>query len=181
MRVFIAAGLPKEICDEIGKIINELKKQKFSVRWASAEAYHVTLHFLGEQDEEGIELIKDILAKVVPKYKQAKVKLGKLNYFPSAQAPRVIHLELLEEGSELMNLQKELGKELIKNRFETDKRKWIPHITLGRAKGAVSRDKWKDIRVPEASFLINKVEFMESKLTPEGAKYSLLSEYQLAL
>ncbi len=179
-RVFIALSLPKEICEKIGDIIKELSRQKFPVRWVGYEGCHITVHFLGDQDERAIENIKDILLRIVPKYRQTTARLDKLDYFPSEREPRVIHLSLLEDRNELINLQKELGEELKKNGFRIDERKWQPHITLGRAKGTINAAKWEDVAIHKMTFAINKVELIESKLTPDGTKYSILIENSFA-
>ncbi len=173
-RVFIALSLPKEICEKIGNIIKELSQQKLPVRWVRHESCHATLHFLGEQSEEAIEEVKNILLKIVPKYKRPSARLDKLDYFPSVREPRIIHLALKDEGNALEDLQKELGEELKKNGFEVEKRKWIAHVTLGRAKGIIDTNKWKDAKIPNQPFAISKVELMESRLAPEGARYFVL-------
>jgi 2'-5' RNA ligase len=67
--------------------------------------------------------------------------------------------------------------------FETDDRKFIPHLTLGRVKkGRVDRKTVKNFlnqKVEPLNFEINRVNLFESKLTPQGARHNIIYNEEL--
>jgi len=180
-RVFIAINLPPEVKNELEKLIFSLAKEyhKLPIKWVEKNNLHLTLHFLGSQDQGRIEQISEVLNEWVAQFPVLDLKLGQLGVFPYLDRPRVIYLELKErKGEALKSLQKNLGEELEKLDIDVDHRPWRPHVTLARIKALVK------IELPEVNFnnlefKVDKVDLMESDLQPQGPNYKVLKEFGL--
>lgn len=55
MRTFIAIELPKNIRDSLTRLQEELKKSGADLNWAAPDNIHLTLKFLGEEEEICLE------------------------------------------------------------------------------------------------------------------------------
>lgn len=55
MRTFIAIELPKNIRDSLEKLQEQLKKSEADVKWVAPDNMHLTLKFLGEEEEICLE------------------------------------------------------------------------------------------------------------------------------
>ncbi|TAL20307.1 RNA 2',3'-cyclic phosphodiesterase [Patescibacteria group bacterium] len=182
-RVFLAFPVPLAVRRYLAGIAEELERRCAPdevVRWVGEDGLHVTTHFLGEQEEQGILSIKKSCEELVGKYAAVTVTLTAIDAFPSADLPRVIIVPLCEDdGFVLRRLQNALGKNLEQSGIDVDHRLWTPHITLGRVKTAIEGRKLK-IPVEPRSFNIEQLELIESRLTDDGALYTPLAVYKLS-
>ena len=51
MRLFVAIALPPEAASELDEVVAPLRPSWPELRWTGVDAWHLTLAFLGEQDE----------------------------------------------------------------------------------------------------------------------------------
>ncbi|MFN3301776.1 MAG: RNA 2',3'-cyclic phosphodiesterase [Patescibacteria group bacterium] len=186
IRSFIAINLPNEIKKEIGLLIEKLKKKNKNkpIKWVSDEGLHITLHFLGSQEEIVLEKVDKIIERKIKELHLGqnilKLSLTVIDAFPNLLRPRVIFIGCQEEGNRnlVKKLQKEIGKELEKLGIEIEKRDWIPHITLARVKIPTKIDILNE-QLSNLSFEVKSIDLMKSELTPQGAKYSILKSLKL--
>ncbi|RLE06849.1 RNA 2',3'-cyclic phosphodiesterase, partial [Candidatus Aerophobetes bacterium] len=64
MRVFIAIELPESVKEEIARIQEKLKKTRDKIKWVDPALIHLTLKFLGEINEKGLEKVIGAMEKV---------------------------------------------------------------------------------------------------------------------
>lgn len=179
-RIFIAINLPKEVKDELSRVLASLKNdlKRAPIKWTAADKIHITLHFLGNLADKQVEEVGDILAKIAPKYGKFKIKLGQIGFFPHRFSPRVVFVDT-ECPDEIGCLQAEIGKELENLGYQTDSRPWHPHLTLGRINGSVHAETFEKQEIEPIEFGANSIELMESELKPDGAEYSILKSFAL--
>jgi 2'-5' RNA ligase len=77
-----------------------------------------------------------------------------------------------------------MENELHKIRFPKEKRKYHPHLTLGRVKGPQNLQTVMETlsQYKEAEFgkmTVNKMTLFKSTLKPTGAEYTIISEFYL--
>ena len=178
MRLFIAISLNSEIQRELSNLQKSLVSSK-GIRWVKPQNIHLTLNFLGEVDEQRISLIKEAIQRATRGVSPFSLSFGGLGAFPNLKAPRVIWVGLKSE-KEVVSLQQRLEKELSRIGFSPEKRKFQPHLTLGRVKFLENKKEFiKRMQELEQASLssklrVDKIELIESKLTPQGPIYSLL-------
>ncbi len=185
-RSFIAINLPEEIKKHLLVLLEELKKKNREplIKWVRPEGLHLTLHFLGYQEEGVLERVGECVGRKVRELHLGqnipKLFITELGAFPSFNRPRVLFIGCREEGDKnlIKKLQKELGEELEPLGIEVDKREWQMHITLARLKAPVKIQMVK-LNVQNLSFEVKSIDLMKSELTPFGARYSVLKSFKL--
>lgn len=177
IRSFIALSLPQEIKNYLTAIIQEFKKIAADVKWVKPENLHLTLKFLGEQEEKRIKKIKEILEVVAGQRKSYALELGGIGGFPKLEYPRVIWIGLSKGTQETLNLVQELEKEISKLGIPQEKKPFATHITLGRVRSALNREKLvaclKDFAIAKEklNFSAQEIVLYKSTLTAQGPIY----------
>lgn len=182
-RLFIAINLPVEIKQKLGAEVGELKelfiKAGLDIRFLSAENWHLTLTFLGYQDDADINLIINALQAVAPKFDMPVIEFEKIIYGPPDKPPRMIWLTGTKETSKsLAAIKDELEKELIDQgvRFQRESRLFNAHLTLARFE--LSKKSLPDIEKSFShEFGAKSLDLMESHLKRTGAEYEILSSF----
>ena len=130
MRLFIAIELPKNVKQEAERMLTELKNLSVEGRFVPVQNMHVTLAFLGETDN---------LAGAVRAMQRAaegircfSLHLGKYSCFDKGRE-KTSHITVKGDLTELNNLYYSLNAALYDEGFKTQGKRYVPHITLGRA------------------------------------------------
>lgn len=183
-RYFIAINFPQEIKRELNKVIKNLKQifPEHSIKWVEPGNLHITLHFLGNLEEEKINDIKKELEKIVKKYTPVTLQLKGVDTFPNKGYAKIIYIQAEEvsKGGILQQLVKEVGGILNQAGVEIDQRPWRPHSTLGRVKrGEKGLDLHKTVvDVNPLQFQIKHIDLMISELHSFGPVYSIDEKYE---
>lgn len=177
MRVFVAALITDSTKRDISDYINSIKGSISGVKWEKPEKLHITLKFLGTVESELSEKIVKELFGELKNTESFSLDFDELDVFPNMRKPRVLVLKLVN-SAEIQCLHKEVEKACSKYGFDTETRKFKPHITIGRIKG---RFKLSDI-AGEPVFeplKISKIAVVESRIDSEGSTYRNLAEFDL--
>ena len=188
-RLFLAINIPEDIKKKISK-----KKEVLESMIPGAipqENWHLTLVFLGYQEDEYILPIIKSMQEVVSGFLPPQINFNSISYAPPKGTPRMIWLNGDSESSKSLSLLKiALEDELIKNkvRFKLENREFNSHITLARFTTA-PENRVKGFRnisqkeLPEIGeefqnlnwfFVPESVDLVESHLSSSGAKYEIL-------
>jgi len=184
MRTFIAIELDKTIKDSVSALIQKLDTGGRNFRWIKPQGMHLTLKFLGEVSEDKITEVKSVLGSIAKDYSRFPLSLKETGTFPpAARVPRVVWIGI-EKNESLQNIQARVEKELHNIRFPKEKRKYHPHLTLGRIKGLQNIETVMETlnKYKEAEFggmTVSKITLFKSTLKPTGAEYTILSEFYL--
>ena len=179
LRCFIAISLPEELKAKISGIQEKLKSAGADVSWTRPEGMHLTLKFFGEIEDKRIPKIEKALDAVVDGIPTFTLSVSGMGTFPDMRRPRVIWIGLKEEGGNLLRLQRGVEEELKKTGFQSEDRRFTPHITLGRIRSNKNTDKLlrliEEGKVEElGSFDVSEVHLIKSELKPAGAEYTEL-------
>ena len=83
----------------------------------------------------------------------------------------------------LEQLQSGIDARMAATGFEREKRKFRPHLTIGRTKQfknlPLLLDKFQSYPFPSAELKVEQVQLMKSELKPAGAVYSVQKTYNL--
>ena len=92
IRAFIAVNLSPDVLDKIEQVALDLQKRMNTVpiRWVPTDNIHLTLKFLGNVSTANLEILKDILGKVVANHHECDISIGGIGVFPKPHNPRVI-------------------------------------------------------------------------------------------
>ncbi|MBT3606356.1 MAG: RNA 2',3'-cyclic phosphodiesterase [Candidatus Latescibacteria bacterium] len=175
-RTFIAFELPPVVKQQVRQVVKQLAFLDDLVRWSKPEGVHLTLQFLGDVSPELMPQIIKMVQKVAKETPPLSLCLSGLGGFASLNQARVIWLGVLGDVLGLCNLQSLLEAELTPFGLAPERRKYFPHITLGRARrNAVAVDVARVGPIPSVLFRADKVTVMKSTLGPDGAAYHPLA------
>jgi 2'-5' RNA ligase len=145
------------------------------------ENIHLTIKFLGDVSVSNLELLKKILDSEVSRHAPFDFTVGDMGAFPSMSRPRVIWTGV-EAPPELYALQRGVELEVSRLGYARDKRKFSPHLTLGRVSRNASTEDLRQIRDVlgncKIGYLgaarVRDVHLFQSELRPGGAVYTKL-------
>lgn len=184
-RLFIAIELPDDIIKKLEDLQEQIKKGcKAKVSWSNPENIHLTLKFLGNVKEDVIDKIKSCIENACSGMNQFMLEALGVGCFPNPNNPRVIWVGIKTYNNFLDSVYERLETGLNNIGFEKEKRRFQPHLTLGRIRHIdkdaglkTSVDKSKDFAIGE--FMVKSIILFKSELNPEGAVYTKLFEYNL--
>lgn len=184
IRAFISIEIHQEIKTKISAIQEKLKSVETPVSWVRLESIHLTLKFLGYMTEEQIPEIKKCMLISVEGITPFIINIRGCGVFPNLNYPKVIWLGLKDRTDSLSRLQQGLDNCLEKMDFEREKRKFTPHLTLGRVKSLKGKNQliravhlYKDTEVGKID--VDRINLIRSQLNPAGAIYTVLEEVRL--
>lgn len=145
-------------------------------RVMSSEALHATLAFLGWRPAGDVSVVAAAVEGALRPV--GELALGRALLLPP-RAPRVMAVELSDPSEELVSLQGAVSEALsLAGVYTPERRAYLPHVTIGRARERVRRD----APVPEVepvAFRPETVVVYRSLLHRSGARYEPLVRLQL--
>ncbi|MFI5323600.1 MAG: RNA 2',3'-cyclic phosphodiesterase, partial [Thermodesulfobacteriota bacterium] len=136
MRLFLAALLPEEVKARIDCYIRLVRPRCEGVKWENYDKLHVTLKFLGNVDDSMAARVSSAIGSVVHDYSPFETGVANLGGFPSLDNPRILIIALSENPG-LSSLQDRVEGVLEPLGFLREKRKFFPHVTIGRIKSRI--------------------------------------------
>jgi len=183
MRLFIAALIPDAVRDALHQAREQLQRAApdRALRWVAPENYHITLLFLGEQDETRIPAIIRAMEAARAGVPPFEIGIRGLGVFPNWNRPNVLWAGVSEGGQPLAQMAAALERDLLP---APSGKPFHPHITLARLKtpcrdadglkkrlhGAVQRLMPADF----GRYELRGISLMQSTLTPDGSVYTEL-------
>lgn len=178
IRSFIAVPIPRETSNELGDVSAKMSYQDKSsaVRWVDQENYHITLAFLGEQEQNDLEALAEQLDYSLQQ-NQFLLNLSHPQPFPENK-PKLL-AAMANKTDDIVLLHQQVASAVKSSDLQIDKRKFIPHVTLGRYRH--SRNSYAGKIPINLSFetLVEEVVLYESVLTHAGAEYEPIYRFPL--
>ena len=162
MRLFIAINFNNDTVDGLMSLRETLRKKSTRGNFTHRENMHLTLAFLGECDRNQISVVKSAMDSV--SFEPINICIVRPGRFQRPGGD--IWWAGLEEDERLLKLQRNLTDRLTAEGFVFDRRKYSPHITLGR-EVVTEAAPWKINPFGETSSGIDlmKSERVDGKLT----------------
>ena len=153
------------------------------MRWVGASEIHLTLKFLGEVEPSRLVELAQPLRAAAAESTAFDVRLDKTGAFPTPRRPNTLWVGLDGEVQRLVRLQARVEGSMSQAGFETDRKRFHPHLTAGRLRRGPSPFmarqigfSWLDARLPEEGLdvHITRITLFRSRLGPDGARYERL-------
>jgi RNA 2',3'-cyclic 3'-phosphodiesterase len=184
MRLFIASSFPPELLRDLNERVSRFKSRLPSASWVRPETQHLTLAFLGEQNESAIEKIDQPLRDSLEKAAPFEAALKGCGVFPNPRHARVGWVGL-EPETKFVDVARIVRDIVTKNGIDLDGGDFKPHLTLMRM-----RDPWPPASIDlfsrslrdykSETFKVDSVTLYSSQLNPNGAIHTALRTYQLS-
>lgn len=127
MRVFIALSLPDKTRDNLERSASQFKDLATGGNFTKKDNYHVTLHFLGNVEENNLIYVQSAMDAV----KNMPAPRLSVSQFAVLRASDVVCAKF-NKNAELIALHDALADNLEKMGFTVERRAYRPHITVIR-------------------------------------------------
>ncbi|OEU72972.1 MAG: 2'-5' RNA ligase [Desulfuromonadales bacterium C00003093] len=176
LRSFIAIPLPEPLRQELAVLSQQLSSRVPELKPANVENLHLTLNFLGDQTAQLLAKIGQSMLSIGRSKRIFNVTLKGLGFFPHRRRPRVLWIGL-EPQRELIQLSRQLAKELELLGVQFDVRVSRPHLTIGRFKQQPKQLKLLSPFLSHSCGTLNvdRIILFSSELTPRGAIHTPLT------
>lgn len=178
IRLFIALNFRNDVKTQISELINKVKSNSIQGRFVNEEHMHLTVEFLGEIQDNRLDLIKEIMDEL--EFGTFTFRLTKVGYFKRREGN--IYWLGIEDNDTLLNMYKKLHQGLAEKGFELGDRDYKPHVTIGREvklKDGFNANELDDI-AGKIEIEINKVDLMKSEFVNGKLIHSVVYSKQLS-
>lgn len=180
-RLFAGLALHPTARDAIEKAIEGPRKRLPSFNWQAADKWHITLQFLGLAPVDRIEALAQALADC--RDGRIPVELRAMGAFPDMRGPKVLWVGVKDQTKGLVELHRRLIAATGKLGFESDGRRFTPHITVARARGGpghpVARELTPLLDTTICQTVLSELVLFRSVLGEGGASYTPLKRFEL--
>jgi RNA 2',3'-cyclic 3'-phosphodiesterase len=186
IRSFLAFELPEEIKGIVSRVSGEMKKPPLDIRWIRVDNIHLTIIFIGNITTDRLDGMNTIVRDVCRDHGPFNISLKGAGVFSSRRNPRVLWVGLSGDMERMSLFKEALEKGLRPFGIQEEKRRFNPHLTLGRfrkdAKSGAHLDalllKYGDLTSPVCT--LSKLALFKSDLKPGGSVYTKLNAWPLA-
>lgn len=184
MRLFIAVGVGDEVRSAVSRLragieasLRRLRAEPPRLVWVAPEGLHLSLRFLGEQDDAHVPALVEAIQTPFPLQPFVLTWHG-LGAFPSTRRPRAIWLGVSTGARELGQLEVEVARRfgrLAPGEEAEHVRPFHPHVTVARIKTESAVVDWPalldEARVDDISSTVGHVALIRSRGLPGGVGY----------
>lgn len=184
-RIFVAVDISEAARRAAADYIETLRAEFREVRvgWERAEKLHLTMKFLGDCEETQLKELPKIVAETAAQISSFTIQIAETGVFPNARAPRVLWIDVKDAAGNLLKIHDLLEKACEKIGFQRERRRFVPHLTIGRVKEPNrARDlaeKHLKNKFEPVETLVPEIVIYESRLLPSGSVYSIVSKHGL--
>lgn len=176
VRTFVCIEIPPSISERIGNLQTALKAIDAQVSWTRPSNIHLTLKFLGAVETTRIQTVARAVQRAGAGINKFEIEVSGVGCFPSTRNPRVLWIGLPEVPGPLLQLYSNLESELEGKGFAREKRKFSPHLTIGRLRGPKNATQLAELLIESGftaeRFTACEVIVMRSDLKPTGSIYT---------
>jgi 2'-5' RNA ligase len=184
MRLFVALEIPEAVRRELARRVAGLRERLPRASWVDPEMAHLTLLFLGETPADRVPALSAKLREAFAKHPPMTLRLSGGGTFPPKRPARVAWVGL-DAPDELADVQADAVAAAVEAvGFEPEDRPFKSHVTLARCDPNWPRDAAEKFAAAFPGevgppFRVDRGVLMESKLSPRGARYSVVEAFPL--
>lgn len=185
LRTFVAVVASSEIRRSAAKVAEILRPVAGDVKWVTAENMHWTLQFLGELDTLEIPVVSDAVIKAAASIDAFELECRGAGAFPAPDRPRTLWIGAGAGAQAMVALQAAIQARLDRLGYRGESRRYVPHLTLGRAgRNAPPRTLVRELaslaEFDAGTMLVEEATVFSSHLKPDGPVYEVLARAPLA-
>ncbi len=168
MRLFVAVNFNTKTVSRLLTLRDELRSRSQRGNFSAPENLHLTLAFLGECNPDQTAAVKAAMDTIC--FKPFPVSIEDVGRFKREGGD--VWWVGVKENEPLLDLQRRLTEKLIAAGFALEKRKYTPHITLGR-QVMTEVSPWRTEPFGET---VDKIELMKSERIGGKLRYTAVYE-----
>jgi 2'-5' RNA ligase len=183
-RTFIAVTVSPEVRQRALALMEVLRTAAGDVKWVESQNLHWTLQFLGDVDDRDLPEVCSAVAAATGEMEAFEVQTHGAGAFPSPDRPRTLWIGAGEGARPMSVLHAGIERRLKKRGYRGEERRFVPHITIGRARGkgrphSLTSELTALADYDAGTMLVDEVTVYASVLGHEGPEYRVLSRAPL--
>ena len=174
IRLFIALTVPEKIKNELYESTAFLRDCCSNIKFTEKHNFHITLKFLGNVKKEEVNDIQKKMEVVSKNISVLKFKPYKISSFFRGRSPSTI-ITMMKSSEDFFSLAEKVELIFPEKRSKHGKKKFKPHITLGRVKARgnlIKKYLDRDLEINE--FSCSGIVLFKSQLYKTGPEYTVL-------
>lgn len=183
MRLFVAIELSKRTRSALQRVGVALAKECTGVRWVPAERLHLTIKFLGDVPDRDVVKVSDAVARAAGGAAPFDMEISGCGCFPARGPVRIVWAGTKEESGVLQECVATLEDELEELGFARERRRFSPHLTIGRVRedhsGGRLRSAVESHVFEPMEESVSSLTLMSSVLSSKGPTYMPASTVRL--
>ena len=183
IRTFVSVSVPKEIVNIQSMLKSTVEPKGVKVRWVMNGKMHLTLKFIGNTTQGSIDNLNEALFNVVKSAKVINLSISGTGAFPVKGRPNVLWLGIKGDIDELKQLTVNINNSLEPLGFITEKRDFLPHVTIARIKSNQKKipniSNYLNTTFTELPMKIVKISLVQSESFSKGTFYTILGTHFL--
>ncbi len=185
IRTFIAVTASPGIRQAALKLTTLLSPAVGDVKWVLPENMHWTLQFLGEVEQLEIPGVCSAVAAGALEVDSFDLEVRGAGAFPAPDRPRTLWIGAGAGAQAMVALHDAIQRKLSRLGYRSEHRRFVPHLTLGRAgRNSPARPLVRELaglaEFDAGSMLVDEVTVFASKPTSDGPLYEVLARAPLA-
>ena len=181
IRTFVSVSVPKELVNIQSMLKSTIEPKGVKVRWVMNGKMHLTLKFLGNTTQGSIDNLNEALFNAVKSAKVINLSISGTGAFPVKGRPNVLWLGIKGDIDELKQLTVNINNSLEPLGFITEKRDFLPHVTIARIKSNQKKipniSNYLNTTFTELPMKIVKISLMQSESFSKGTFYTILGTH----
>ena len=181
IRTFVSVSVPKEIVNIQSMLKSTVEPKGLKLRWVMNGKMHLTLKFIGNTTQGSIDNLNEALFNVVKSAKVINLSISGTGAFPVKGRPNVLWLGIKGDIDELKQLTVNINNSLEPLGFITEKREFLPHVTIARIKSNQKKipniSNYLNTTFTELPMKIVKISLMQSESFSKGTFYTILGTH----
>jgi len=184
IRTFVATEISLDVRARASALIKKLRQTPARVRWVDPENLHLTLKFLDNVETERIPQVCREIVKATRHLPEFEFNSFGVGAFPDALRPRTVWIGVRDGAQEMIALHDAIEGALGKMGFRSERRRFRPHLTIGRVRGsegitelAAKMSEFADYDC--GATIVEDAVVFASKLDAEGPLYEVLGRCEL--
>jgi RNA 2',3'-cyclic 3'-phosphodiesterase len=184
IRTFIAVTISPKVRQAALKVVDLLRPVAGDVKWVEPHNLHWTLQFLGDVEELEIPGVCSAVSAALTNVDPFELDARGAGAFPAPDRPRTLWIGAGAGAQAMVTLHSAIQRQLNRLGYRSEQRRFVPHITLGRAgRKSPPRPLIRELaslaEYDAGSMCVEEVTIFASKLTPEGPVYDVLARTPL--
>ena len=173
-RLFVAADVPEHHLAALRAATEELRAKWPTARWIPTENQHVTVRFLGATDIDLVPIVGKALVEVASRAAPGDISIEGAGAFPNLKRASVLWAGIDDPAAVLGGLVADLEGGFAALGFESERRPYVPHLTLARFRAPIRLDDPPLTTPATDPFPVGEVVLYRSHTSSKGARYEEL-------